>query len=1455
VIYRTSVNGSDFGYRVLHVLSDNTTSTFTDREPDTLANFPESSGRFNVDAPSFDVSLRAARTLGDVQGFIEMQSRPRDPGGELKATAAKRVTVSLDEANKRLVLTDATAGAGSFTVTALDDSAAAEQLGLTVPAVGGTITGNVLGQAKPATRLDAVANALGGAGVRRGSAARPPVDVLLVGGQAGIYRAFNPVGDPAHLGAYTVLQPALEVRVRFPSKDNDLEFSARVPGLDLSRLQVKVTTRTASTDSVTYDPVANRLELFIPSTGRSANAIVTLMESTPAVNDLIEAIAVEGTGDGKIRPKAAPFTGQRFSGGQVADVHVGVVGSDNDLTLEVNQPGVDVEGINVQFIDRGGVGSDRVVWNPFTKILQFHVTAGTTAEQIVELLNERAGVDDATLAARQVFSARLTNRDLAGAAGTGAVLGVAVTVRTSAEVLRWTEFGANLPGGVITDLEYVPLLRDGSGAPRQGTDILVVGMRGRGVWELDDAANELSTRSVLEVTGDASANTFILRLAPGIPEEVSTLGSTERKLTQYLEVLRGSVPLGEPIPLTAIDRIEVSGLGGNDVFEIDSRIRVPSGIFVDGGGGNDGLVLLGQPGDALIDLTPGLSGSAVIGGALGGTEGFVRVSFEGMEVVNANPPADALRTARSGLDLVSRLFGVTNALASQLESLPAVGGGLTQVLQGAAFTPATPIADRGGLLVGAPAQRGSDLQRPVLARLMFEGTGLDLNDIGGRIADFDDLRRALDRADEIPGNVTLTEAGGVSTLDVQITRALSGRADVGVDVLGGALDVSGRVLMSADVDLHLVFGIDEHGFFIDAEAAGEPELTVRNLRVTGEAEIGGTLGFISVRLDDVVLSTSAGTAITLDVLDRGRDPFTGADDNRLRPYEMEDVAAIFDAQAIGDPAGDDVTFAATFNASASLFDLGLGVATADVTVAWADVTDPFSVSINGLGVLEALNDQIVALLRLGLVQLDNLGSALDDVALLNQGIPVLGASINELFGIPAAIEIGEAVADYLDDPDPFSDGLELPSLRGLSAAVQDAFEANLTEVGGNATRLTSVGVGYEASTNVLGIDLSLEVASELSRPLSVGSELAAGLADFELSAVADVESSLFMNVGFGVDVGALIEGASFDDAFFISGASANGSVTATVDDITATARFGFLGVAVADGSASMAVSVAVGLNDPGAAPDGRITLGELIDGLTDPASLVAVDLDGSLVLSLPISAPVLGIVSSPDTTLAVSIADITDPTSVQLTLPAGLAEAFNSDNLVDAFLSALDEGFQATFTPALAAFLNQLPLPLAGPGGPLPAVGGDEDIADGVEESLARWFAPLVAVLQFRFSDLSYEGQGVAYTEGDVKLNADALRLLTGARGEGIRIGVISDGVNDLAEKERTGDLPDRQRDPDGPPNVEVNAALGRTKGAGPPGCPGHQRGRHLERRRTGGPPLRRAAVTRYRHRPPEPGH
>src|SRR5262249_47347128 len=138
----------------------------------------------------------------------------------------------------------------------------------------------------------------------------------------------------------------------------------------------------------------------------------------------------------------------------------------------------------------------------------------------------------------------------------------------------------------------------------------------------------------------------------------------------------------------------------------------------------------------------------------------------------------------------------------------------------------------------------------LFTRLFQEGPrGFQIADIGVTITTPEQLRQALDDLDDQPGNVSLTTTpdGGVR-YDVRFTKTLTGEADVNLSAFGGSLFLHGDVEISTDVTVHLVFGVDAQGFYIDAgaprDAQGnpEPELTLGNIRVGGDFEAGGAFG-------------------------------------------------------------------------------------------------------------------------------------------------------------------------------------------------------------------------------------------------------------------------------------------------------------------------------------------------------------------------------------------------------------------------------------------------------------------------------------------------------------------------------------------------------------------------------------------------------------------------------------
>jgi hypothetical protein len=138
----------------------------------------------------------------------------------------------------------------------------------------------------------------------------------------------------------------------------------------------------------------------------------------------------------------------------------------------------------------------------------------------------------------------------------------------------WTEFGANLPNAPVADVQY-----DAT------DDVLVASAYGRGVWKIPNASTYLPLPGVLQINGDtlyAGQDDFI------------TL-TRNPNLTTLLNVHVGGVPADfTSVPITAVEQINVNGLGGKDTLIVDSSsglISVVNGIRYDGGEGSDALRL------------------------------------------------------------------------------------------------------------------------------------------------------------------------------------------------------------------------------------------------------------------------------------------------------------------------------------------------------------------------------------------------------------------------------------------------------------------------------------------------------------------------------------------------------------------------------------------------------------------------------------------------------------------------------------------------------------------------------------------------------------------------------------------------------------------------------------------------------------------------------------------------
>jgi hypothetical protein len=394
----------------------------------------------------------------------------------------------------------------------------------------------------------------------------------------------------------------------------------------------------------------------------------------------------------------------------------------------------------------------------------------------------------------------------------------------------WTKFGQGLPNVSITSLDY-----------NEQDNLLVAGTLGRGVWTIPNARQQLATPAILTIDGDDIED-----------DQVMLRRDANRRGVLKVTLTNSSRSEGGEFPLTAIERIDVNGFGGQDELRIDSTrgvIEVPGLIHYNGGDSIDLLLYTLASGDTFV-TAPSLelfSGVSRVEGSLGSSEGQW-VHYDDVEFVPLSlfplTEAEQVSTIGNGLESIVQQW-------SQLfpQDIPVVGRTLDDVLAGAVAA-GRPVTDSSGDILGAAVgSAGISVSSTPLRRLFETGHGaFPLSEIGRSITTLAALRNVIDGLDEVADNVSMFENSDGVLFDVEVRKSLTGLASLDLRGLLGAVDVDGHAEVTADVTLHLVFGTDARGFFIEAERNPDPEVTVGNLRITGDAAGTGRLGLTDVSL-------------------------------------------------------------------------------------------------------------------------------------------------------------------------------------------------------------------------------------------------------------------------------------------------------------------------------------------------------------------------------------------------------------------------------------------------------------------------------------------------------------------------------------------------------------------------------------------------------------------------------
>jgi hypothetical protein len=645
------------------------------------------------------------------------------------------------------------------------------------------------------------------------------------------------------------------------------------------------------------------------------------------------------------------------SGTTPAVATVKIPGDNNDLKITAKTNGDQFNGA-IAFINTGKAqGSEVVTWNDADRLLVFDIAPNaTTANDIMTAIGRVPNLAAGALFKVEVLAPDPNTPNTGLGVITNQANGLPMVATTRGlPNFQWTRFGGNLPNALVSTITYTPPLKKNDGTAIG--DVLMVGLRGRGIWEISNASAVLGKPSVLQLT--TNGDRLLLQLDPSVPSG----------LPQVLQVFQQNDPNGAKtlkgtFPMASISQIKVTGSAANDTLQVDPRIRVPGGIVFDGGGGagTDTLVVTSVSGQVITQRTGAASaGTLQISNPSDLNDKGLTINFDRTSQVQANllaaqaflPAGDVntqLAQVKAGLTFLTAPGPIDDALSAGFAKLPVIGPGIVDLLNGG-LGPVAPvaIADPSGGPGQSQGTAGEEegvgnankARSPVMSLLLgTASSAFSLGEIGTTLNTLELLRAALDGLDATPGNVMLTPNDRGFTYDVTIVRTAVGGADpIALSLGTGTVALTSNVMATADIKVHFKFGVDANGFFFDTTPTDE--ITITNLKVSGAADTSGRFGLLGVDGPGTTVTIDPGVTYVVDLKEPDADPFTNQTDNFVRTAEpISKPDSIFTFTATTPVSKTAVMFAGTLNPASFVKDGTAPFALAgNVTIKWTDVNN------------------------------------------------------------------------------------------------------------------------------------------------------------------------------------------------------------------------------------------------------------------------------------------------------------------------------------------------------------------------------------------------------------------------------------------------------------------------------------------------------------------------------------
>ena len=988
----------------------------------------------------------------------------------------------------------------------------------------------------------------------------------------------------------------------------------------------------------------------------------------------------------------------------------------------------------------------------------------------IEYVNN--GVNDILLVGGAAGVARLTNPGLANVSAT------------------WSLFGNGLPTALVADIEFLDL--DNSGTVNDG-DLLLAGTLGRGVWSIGgDAILRIAQPSVLQIYGNNGAS-------PNDSFQIS-INESNPLLFNVLDLNKSATAPIFSSRFASFESVEFFGRMGDDGLTVDHTqraISIPYGIHYDGGIGNNTLILSGgQVSDWYNDTTYYFS---TLVDQTGHTE---VVHYSNVNTFDASalpsPVANTFVSISGSFEKVAGLLTFDQEPGDDLTTnIPVLGASMARALNAAWPGTFEPISSPGA----SPSGMGETGDTTEFLRRFFEtGTGaFNIGDIASFTTPQQLVNAFLGLDESGSGSVSYTGNGttGYEFTASGVKKMLGGQADLGLNLLDGAVDIDGTVDIRADVTLNIVFGVDvAHGFYIKSNAT--PELAVDNIRVTTSDAVSavGHFGFLDVALTEAQLVMDPQVKFEMNVGETSGDGFI-----QLREL-VNNLSSLVSVRLLGDPGDsqDDVKLTGTFEVSTLLPGTAppFSLVDARVDITWPNINELTNVTVTATPGFPA-GDALMSFLKISpqdvLDQVNQLGDQLNRLGVSSAfgiDLPLAQKKLNDL------LHILETFNNKISQPLQTSPGSNIPNFRSAQSMAAELARTIGIDPSG-------LGLSYDSATHELTYPIKVtDEFAPVADTINFDFNAAEGLADVRSSSAIGLAANVTFDFILGVDLSFNPEQDSLLDNFFIRDANISSTVDLGVEDFDATARFGFVGIDIDSGRGSATTTFSLDLIDPKTnSADGRIDLQELIDTLTNgnPLTLVKPTITGTALFSLPVSVPFLGL--EDHTTITAEILDIKDPNSLQVDF-GGLNELLDfksiSPETVLAGLRALpgilrqlaDSGALGTNLPFIGSNLKEAIAVADKLDGFLDTLEAFTTV-EGLQTALENAFGTPVVVqmtdedVQFAidFSDAFSKDLGfrIEETVGDVGFKLSGDLRASGSADVGIRFGLSFDGS--LPETER----------------------------------------------------------------------